>query len=140
LKPWILESATALQDWGERFAKESLHCGDLVLVSGEMGAGKTTLAQGIARGIGIKESVTSPTFNKLNIYLGHWTFYHLDLYNVASHDELEALGIYEILEPEDGICLVEWWEKLAPISPPAHHRVDLEILETGRLLKSNRVK
>jgi tRNA threonylcarbamoyladenosine biosynthesis protein TsaE len=131
-----LESPEALQNWGERYAQETLKSGDLILVSGEMGAGKTTLAQGIACGLGIKETVTSPTFNKLNIYMGHWTFYHLDLYNVASHDELERLGIYEILEPTDGVCLVEWWENLSPISLPPHRRIELEILESGRSLRA----
>jgi len=130
----LLESPTDLINWAESFAKR-LEPGDLILCDGEMGVGKTTMAQGIANGLEIKANITSPSFTKLNIYPGKWTFHHLDLYNVTSIDELEALGIYDFLEPYEGVTLVEWWDMFPEIFTESAWRIHLKKHPKGRLIE-----
>ena len=94
---------------------ESLQSGDLVLLFGDLGAGKTTLTQGIARGLGVAEDeyVRSPSFTLINEYRGRMPVFHIDLYRIESASQLENLGLEEILFGE-GTSIVEWAEKLFP--------------------------
>jgi tRNA threonylcarbamoyladenosine biosynthesis protein TsaE len=86
----------------------------LVLLSGELGAGKTTLTKGIVGGLGAgrEEEVTSPTFTLVHSYHNHARVYHVDLYRVAGFHDLETLGLEDILA-EPAVVVVEWAEKLA---------------------------
>lgn len=88
-----------------------LRPGDVVLLVGELGAGKTCLAQGIANGLGIAERVTSPTFTLLREYEGSPPLYHLDAYRLDGPGDLAELGIEEYLDG-DGILLVEWGDRV----------------------------
>ncbi len=91
---------------GERFAA-LLQGGDVVLLSGELGAGKTTFTKGIARALGVKEPVTSPTFTIIKEYKGEkLALYHMDMYRLSG--DLSELGLEEYLGKEDGVCVVEW--------------------------------
>lgn len=94
---------------------ENLQAGDLVLLFGDLGSGKTTLTQGIARGLGVAENeyVRSPSFTLINEYRGRIPIFHIDLYRIESASQLENLGLEEILFGE-GISIVEWAEKLFP--------------------------
>lgn len=83
-----------------------LTAGDIVYLLGNLGAGKTTLARGIARGLGFKGRVTSPTFTLMNIYNGTPPIYHFDFYRLQG-GEVEDLGLEDYLERE-GISLIEW--------------------------------
>jgi tRNA threonylcarbamoyladenosine biosynthesis protein TsaE len=89
---------------------ERLKTGDLLFLSGELGAGKTTLVKGIAEGLEIKDDITSPTFQIQKSYQGRFSLYHLDLYRLKNPSELD------IIEPEEfiynGITLVEWGDLL----------------------------
>lgn len=105
-----LESLKDTLKAGEKIGK-MLCLGDLVLLGGEMGAGKTSLTQGIARGLGLKTKVTSPTFVKLQIHEGKIRLYHWDFYRLESMEELDELGAWETFHPKDGVCVIEWWEK-----------------------------
>ena len=79
----------------------------VILLSGDLGAGKTTLTQGIAKGLGITRNVTSPTFNILKIYYGRMTLYHIDAYRLEGlHQDL---GFEEFLQ-DDGLTVIEWSE------------------------------
>jgi len=86
--------------------------GTVVLLKGDLGAGKTCFSQGVARGLQVPEEqpVTSPTFVIMNQYRGRITLYHFDLYRLFGSDDLETVGADEVLG-RDGVCLVEWPEQ-----------------------------
>lgn len=110
--PFATHSADETLTLGEKIGQH-LQAGDIVFLFGELGAGKTTLTQGIARGLGVPqdEYVRSPTFTLINQYGGKVPVYHIDLYRIASPRELEDLGLEEILGA-GGVAIVEWAEKL----------------------------
>jgi ATPase, YjeE family len=100
-------SAAETRLLGERMA-EILQAGDVILLEGELGAGKSELARGIAGGLGVSETVTSPSFTILNVYeSGRLPLYHFDWYRLESAEELFELGMDEYLGG-DGVALVEW--------------------------------
>ena len=103
----VTNSASETRELGKRLA-EKLMAGDVVLLEGELGAGKSDLARGVARGLGVEETVTSPSFTILNVYeSGRIPLYHFDWYRLESAEELYELGMDEYLGG-DGIALVEW--------------------------------
>lgn len=93
--------------------------GDIVLLFGDLGAGKTTLTQGICQGLGIEkgEYIRSPTFTLVNLYQGRIPINHIDLYRLESFAEIEALGLEEYLF-SNSVSLIEWSEKLIQESDP----------------------
>ena len=109
---------------------ESVLPGDVLALWGELGAGKTLLTRGIARGLGVPEQVpvTSPTFTFINEYDGRLHLYHLDLYRLAHPDELETLPWREALYGS-GVAVIEWPERLGEYLP--EDRWDLRIAVTG---------
>ena len=100
---------------GENLGK-CLEPGDTVLLFGDLGAGKTTLTQGLCNGLGLPEGeyIRSPTFTLINEYQAKFPIYHIDLYRMESLEEIEALGLEEVLFGK-GVAIVEWSEKLFPI-------------------------
>jgi tRNA threonylcarbamoyladenosine biosynthesis protein TsaE len=107
-------SSQEMIQFGERMAR-ILKSGDIVYLMGELGAGKTTLARGLARGLGYQGRVTSPTFTVLNIYQGVLPVYHCDFYRLGEGDACD-LGLEDFLE-KDGVTLVEWPEQMARALP-----------------------
>ena len=108
--------------------------GDLLLLIGDLGAGKTCLTQGIAIGLGIKSSVRSPTFILVNEHYGRSTLFHIDLYRIENIDEVEGIGLDEYVDG-DGVCVVEWANKATSAFPKEHLRIDLKhISEKSREL------
>jgi len=107
-------------------ARLGLAAGDVVLLRGNLGMGKTVLARGLAAGLGVDAAeVRSPTFTLVNPYQGRLTVYHLDLYRVDSARDLEELGLEEILGG-DGVALVEWGERLGPYRPARFVEIGIE--------------
>ena len=100
----------------EKLAKK-LRGGEVILLRGELGAGKTAFIKGLARALGVKETVTSPTFTFMKSYKGRLTLYHYDMYRVTSADELYELGLEEHLKEEGGVCAIEW-NKFENLSDP----------------------
>jgi tRNA threonylcarbamoyladenosine biosynthesis protein TsaE len=98
--------------------------GELITLSGELGAGKTSFAQGIARGIGVRRTVNSPTFTIVKEYAGErLRLYHMDAYRLE--DEMEALGFEEYIGAADGVTVVEWPEQIETQLP--FERLDVTI-------------
>jgi tRNA threonylcarbamoyladenosine biosynthesis protein TsaE len=94
-----------------RLLGKLLEAGDTVCLFGDLGAGKTNLAYGIARGLDVREQyITSPTFTFVNEYQGRVPLYHIDLYRLKGPDELENIGFDEYLE-SDGVTVIEWAER-----------------------------
>ena len=113
---------------GEELARD-LRAGDIVLLRGELGMGKTMLARGLAAGLGVpRDDVHSPTFTLVNPYRGRYPVYHVDLYRIERPAELEELGLEEILGG-DGVAIVEWAERLGPYHPV--RSLDLLITDGG---------
>ncbi len=110
--PWTVElhseSPAQTRRLGERLG-EILQVGDVVLLHGTLGAGKTALTQGIGRGLGVAEAVNSPTFTLLKEYAGRLPLYHFDLYRLDDPGEVETLGFEQYFEG-DGVSVVEWAE------------------------------
>ena len=79
----------------------------VVCLTGDLGAGKTTFTKSIAKGLGIEEHITSPTFTIVNEYEGREKLYHFDVYRISSPDEMYEIGFEEYLS-SDGICIIEW--------------------------------
>lgn len=97
---------------GERLGT-LLQAGDVLVLTGDLGAGKTQLTKGIAAGMGVEDDVTSPTFNILMVYDGErMPLYHFDLYRLDDPDQLEDIGLYEMLDG-DGACVIEWGEQFS---------------------------
>jgi tRNA threonylcarbamoyladenosine biosynthesis protein TsaE len=133
-----------MQEFGRSFAS-TLHIGDVVLLHGDLGAGKTTLAQGIAAGLGVAGPVQSPTFTIVGEHggtdaEGHpLRIYHLDLYRLADPAELETLGYDQYLMPEEGISVIEWPERAGQWLPDRFWLLRIEYGDTGgRLVTRSR--
>jgi len=114
----LCASDDATQDAGEAFAAV-LRRGDVVLLSGRLGAGKTTFVKGVARALGVIERVTSPTFTMVRPHAAHndrgiTTLHHADVYRVDSIGEVLDLDLGELVE-EDGVALVEWGDLAASV-------------------------
>lgn len=97
---------------GEKFAK-NLKSGSVVVLNGEMGAGKTVFVKGIAKGLNVQSEITSPTYAYMNDYGG---LYHYDCYRLKSGAQAEALGLTDYFYA-GGICVVEWSENIADVLP-----------------------
>ena len=101
--------------------------GDVILLTGELGAGKTCLTQGIAWGLGIEGYAQSPTFVIMRELYGRLTLYHIDLYRLDDIDESADLGLDEYFYGR-GICVVEWAEKAMSIMPKNHLGIEIKYI------------
>jgi tRNA threonylcarbamoyladenosine biosynthesis protein TsaE len=119
---------------GESFGRAAKH-GLVIALSGELGAGKTQLVKGLARGLGITARVHSPTFTLVNEYAGgRLKLFHLDLYRLESSAQILAAGLEDFLQP-DGVAVVEWAERIYDLRFTIHdlRKVQIEIVgETER--------
>lgn len=104
---YISETAEKTEELGFNLAKE-LHGGEVILLNGELGAGKTTFSKGLARGLGITDTITSPTFTLLNTYQGNeLKLYHFDMYRLTKGSDSDY-GFDEYYGLTDRVCLIEW--------------------------------
>jgi tRNA threonylcarbamoyladenosine biosynthesis protein TsaE len=104
--------------------------GAVIALTGELGAGKTTFSQGLAKGLGIEDYVDSPTFSILKIYEGRLPLYHMDVYRLEE-DSAEELGLDEYLYG-DGVSLVEWPSRIVSLLPKETIFIEIEVLSTGK--------
>lgn len=111
----ILNNIEDTIKFGEKLGK-LLKAGDIICLNGDLGAGKTTLSKSIGQGLDIEEYITSPTFTLINEYQGRLPLYHFDVYRLNSYEELEDLGVEDYFYG-NGVCLIEWAEKIAEDLP-----------------------
>ncbi len=130
---WISSGPTHTQAWGQRLGT-CLRAGDVLALQGGLGAGKTTLAQGIARGLGITARVTSPTFVLVSEYPtpDGGLLRHLDCYRLPAAQACSQavhLGLLDWLQAADDLLIVEWAERIAPLLPP--NRLEVRLASTA---------
>ena len=121
MEKFISKSREDTLEFARAYAK-TLKAGDIVLLDGDMGAGKTLFAKGVADGLGIQEEVTSPTYAYMNDYDG--VLFHYDCYRIEAVEQAEALGLADYFDL-GGICLIEWSQNIAPLLPKYCKRVKI---------------
>jgi tRNA threonylcarbamoyladenosine biosynthesis protein TsaE len=119
----VTRSAEETRQLGEGLGRRLVR-GDVVAFIGDLGSGKTTMIQGVCRGLGVSEVVNSPTFTIVNEYRGRIPVYHLDCYRLDGIEDLIGLG-YEEYVFGDGACLIEWAEKAQDLLPRTRIEVRL---------------
>ncbi len=139
METYISNSVEQTKEIAFNIAKKT-PVGTVIELVGEMGAGKTAFAQGFAKGLGISQQITSPTFALLNTYeneLGQKLF-HFDLYRLESIEELYLLGFEEIFNDKTAIVLVEWPQIALELMPK--HRTKIEIIKTNETTREIRIE
>lgn len=109
--------------------------GDILLLTGELGAGKTCLVQGIARGLNVKEYAFSPSFVILREYHGRLSLYHIDFYRLDDVDEIGDLGLEEYFRG-DGVCVIEWAEKGLEVIPSENLLINIRYSSVSQTRRS----
>jgi tRNA threonylcarbamoyladenosine biosynthesis protein TsaE len=122
---FISKNPKQTEEFAQTYAKTLQAC-DVVILDGEMGAGKTHFAKGIAKGLGIEEEVTSPTYAYMNDYDG--VLFHYDCYRIESVEQAEHLGLADYFDM-GGICLIEWAQNIAPLLPKRVKRVQIKKID-----------
>lgn len=129
---YITQSSEETKLLAEKLAKR-LGPGDFIALYGNLGSGKTTFIQGLAKGLGIQRRIISPTF----IIVRHYktekgSFYHIDLYRAKSLEDLLSLGINEVLEDKTNIVAVEWAEKMGKLLPKKRLDISFEYVDENK--------
>lgn len=125
------------EDETRKIAKEiaeRLQADDVILFSGEMGAGKTAFTKGLAEYFGTDEEVSSPTFALVHEYPGRIPIFHFDLYRISGFDDLYAIGFFDYLD-RGGICVIEWSENVPELQDELENVIKIDIRklsENGR--------
>ncbi len=119
---YLSGSERATVEFAKKYAA-SLSAGDVVLLQGDLGAGKTVFCKGLALGLGIKDEIVSPTYAYMNDYSGK--LYHYDCYRLSSGAEAEKLGLTDYFGGK-GVCVIEWAENIADVLPKGCKRVTIK--------------
>lgn len=111
-----------------------LHGGDVVAYIGGLGAGKTTFTRGLAKGLGLRDDVSSPTFSLVNEYRGDITLYHFDMYRILNEEALETTGFFDYMD-DRSVLAVEWSENITDSLPDNTIFIEIESVsdETRRI-------
>ena len=125
---FISESPEQTLNFGRDYSK-NLKRGDVVILNGEMGAGKTVFCKGVAKGLGITDEVLSPTYAYMNDYNG--VLYHFDCYRLKSGEQAEALGLCDYFYA-DGICVIEWAQNIKSVLPQDFKTVTIQKTGEGK--------
>ncbi len=129
MNPIVSKSAMETRDAGRNLG-ETLSPGDVIALTGALGAGKTVFVQGVADSLGVDEAVTSPTFTIISEYEGRMPLYHMDLYRLGSSEEFLWLGVEEMLDGR-GISMIEWSERAEEELPGRTIHVNINIRDDG---------
>lgn len=119
---------------------ERANAGDIICLIGDLGTGKTHLTKGIAKGLGVEDHITSPTFNIVNEYRGRLKFYHFDVYRVNDPDEIAAIGFDEYIFG-GGISVIEWANYIDELIPKESLTITLEkVPELGSTFRKVKIE
>lgn len=128
----VTESSDQTESLGEVLGAW-LQPGDVVLLHGDLGTGKTTMTKGIARALGVRDTVSSPSFALVNEYaLPLLPLFHLDLYRLDDPADLESIGFTELTSTEDAIAIVEWPERAGAMLPERYLLIEMAHAGEGR--------
>ncbi len=119
----ISNSAEETEKAGERLA-ELLHGNEVIALFGGLGMGKTAFTRGLARGLGVNDGVSSPTFALVNEYSGKFKVYHFDMYRVQSWDDLYSTGFFDYID--NGVLVIEWSENIEGALPENALRITID--------------
>lgn len=127
----ITTSFEETQEVGYDFAQKIT--GGVIALHGNLGSGKTTFVQGLAKGFGIKTRIISPTFIIMRTYdLGSKNFYHVDLYRIESEKDIDGLGLIELMNDSESIVVIEWPDKIEHLLPEKRVDIYFESLEDDK--------
>ena len=115
---------------GEKIGK-MLKPGTVIAMEGTLAAGKTTITKGIAKALGITETITSPTFTLISEYEGNMPLYHMDVYRLDSAEDFLNLGVEDMIYDGNGVALIEWSEKIRSELPKSTITIRLETAENN---------
>jgi len=124
----ITNSLDETRALGEKIGK-TLDSGTVLALSGDLGSGKTTFIQGLAKGLDVPDNyyITSPTYTLINEYPGRYHLFHVDLYRLENYADFDDIGLYEILR-SDGVVAIEWADKLPKNLLPEYLAIHIDIL------------
>lgn len=120
------DSVDATRSLGEALAGV-VRGGDLLVLAGDLGAGKTALTQGLGRGLGVDDAITSPTFTLAHQHQGRLRLHHLDVYRFEASAEILDVGLFELLDDADAVTVIEWGDAIMSALPPDLLEVRLEL-------------
>lgn len=118
---------------GEKIGK-MLKPGTVIAMEGTLAAGKTTITKGIAKTLGINETITSPTFTLISEYEGNMPLYHMDVYRLDSAEDFLNLGVEDMIYDGRGVAIIEWSEKIRSELPKSTITIRLETIENNERL------
>lgn len=130
MKKIYLDKEEKTRKIGDKLGK-LLFPGSVVCLIGDLGAGKTTMTQSLAKSLGVDDYITSPTFTIVNQYEGRIPLYHFDVYRIGCSDEMYDIGFDEYIDSE-GVCIIEWANIIEDILPEEYLKIELQYKETGR--------
>ena len=105
--------------------------GTVIALRGGLGAGKTTFAKGLARGLGVADEVTSPTYTIISEYEGRLRLHHIDAYRLSNGEDFDSVGGGELLADSGGVCLIEWSERIEAALPRGTAIADISVEADG---------
>lgn len=134
----VVKNLKGTQKLAKKFAKQLIK-GDVVLLTGDLGAGKTTFTKSLFKALGVKDEVTSPTFTLLREYkTKKFDLFHFDMYRIEDENEALEFGVLDYFNNENGICVIEWHEKIKNLIPKKHILVTIKkISDTSREFEFN---
>lgn len=135
MKEYLTNSPEETTSLGEKLGK-TCQGGEVILLLGDLGAGKTCFTQGIAKGLGVKGKVNSPTFNLMKVYqIKNGVLCHIDAYRLNSGQDLVSIGLDDYLGKKDAVVVIEWAERVKDIWPKNKIKIEFKNFKDGRKIK-----